>query len=83
MPLSLFSQDVGCGVGGPMLEIVKFSGSHAVGLNSCDYQLKRANYHTEKAKMQDLCSYVKVSYINDKYVECWSSFPWPAACSRP
>ena len=46
-----------------MLEIAKFSGAQVVGLNPCEYQLKRVKHHIEQDKMQDYCSFVKVSYI--------------------
>lgn len=45
-----------------MLEIAKFSGAQVVGLNPCEYQLKRVKHHIEQDKMQDYCSFVKVSY---------------------
>ena len=34
--------DLGCGVGGPLLEIARFSGSKIVGVNSNAYQIERA-----------------------------------------
>ncbi len=57
-------QDVGCGVGGPQREIAKFSGAHVVGLNCCDYQLKRAADHTKNTGMENICSYVKVNSLH-------------------
>ena len=56
----LLFQDIGCGVGGPARTIAKFSGASVTGLNICDYQLKRARAHTEKADLQDLVTFVKV-----------------------
>ena len=43
-----------------MLEIAKFSGAKVVGLNPCEYQLKRVRFHIEQDNMQDQCSGVKV-----------------------
>lgn len=54
--------DAGCGVGGPMLHIAKISGAQVVGLNPCEYQLKRVRYHIEQEKMQEQCSGVKGDY---------------------
>ena len=34
--------DLGCGIGGPMLEIARFSGAKIVGINSSGYQIRRA-----------------------------------------
>lgn len=44
-----------------MLQIAKFSGAQVVGLNLCEYQLKRVKYHIEKDNMQNQCGGVKVS----------------------
>lgn len=54
--------DAGCGVGGPMIEIAKFTGAQVVGLNPCEYQLKRVKYHIEQNNMQEYCSGVKGDY---------------------
>ncbi|KAJ3301911.1 Delta(24)-sterol C-methyltransferase [Kappamyces sp. JEL0829] len=54
--------DVGCGVGGPLREIAKFSGAHIVGLNNNEYQVKRCKYLAEKTGMSSLCSAVKGNF---------------------
>ena len=43
--------DVGCGVGGPMRAIARFSGATVVGVNNNDYQIKRGNKHNEEAHL--------------------------------
>lgn len=43
--------DVGCGVGGPAREMIKFTGCNVVGFNNNDYQLQRAARYAEKAGM--------------------------------
>jgi sterol 24-C-methyltransferase len=48
--------DVGCGIGGPMRSIARFSGSEVVGINNNDYQLRRAEIHTRAAGLERLCS---------------------------
>jgi len=48
--------DVGCGVGGPMREIARFSGANIVGLNLNEYQLQRAAHHNKRYGMEGLCS---------------------------
>ena len=55
------TQDIGCGVGGPAREMARFSGASVVGLNICDYQLKRAQAHLEKSGLKHLVSFQKVS----------------------
>lgn len=52
--------DVGCGVGGPLREIAKFSGAQIVGLNNNEYQVKRCGYLANKYGLDDLCTAVKV-----------------------
>ena len=52
-----------------MIEIAKFTGAQVVGLNPCEYQLKRVKYHIEKNNMQDYCSGVKVSISFKAFTE--------------
>ena len=59
-----WSQDIGCGVGGPARTIAKETGANVVGLNICEYQLKRARMHTEKAGLQSQVSFTKVNVYN-------------------
>ncbi|KAJ8327430.1 hypothetical protein BDV3_000513 [Batrachochytrium dendrobatidis] len=54
--------DVGCGVGGPLREIVKFSGAHVTGLNNNAYQVKRCHYLAEKHGISNLCDAVKGNF---------------------
>jgi sterol 24-C-methyltransferase len=53
--------DVGCGVGGPMREIARFSGCNVVGLNNNEYQIRRCDFHTQSARMEKQCKALKVS----------------------
>lgn len=32
--------DIGCGIGGPMRAIARFSGAEITGINNCDYQVR-------------------------------------------
>lgn len=57
-----FDQDVGCGIGGPARHIAAFSGCKVVGLNCNDYQIQRAELLTQKAGLQNQCSFVKVLF---------------------
>jgi sterol 24-C-methyltransferase len=41
--------DVGCGVGGPMIEIERYSGAAAIGLNINEHQISRAMRNLRKA----------------------------------
>jgi sterol 24-C-methyltransferase len=55
--------DVGCGVGGPMRAIARFSGATVVGVNNNDYQIKRGNKHNEEAHLAHLCSFMKADFM--------------------
>ena len=56
--------DLGCGVGGSMLEIARFSGAKIVGVNSNSYQLERARKLTEQAGMTHLAEYMHCDFLN-------------------
>ena len=51
--------DLGCGVGGPLRAIARFSGAEVVGLNINTYQIARARRHTEVEGPKGLCSFVE------------------------
>ena len=54
-------QDIGCGIGGPARHIASLSEAKVIGLNINEYQLARARTLSEKAKLDHLCSFVKVN----------------------
>eukprot|EP00188_Purpureofilum_apyrenoidigerum_P001010 Plantae.Rhodophyta-Purpureofilum_apyrenoidigerum.ctg15163.p2 GENE.Plantae.Rhodophyta-Purpureofilum_apyrenoidigerum.ctg15163~~Plantae.Rhodophyta-Purpureofilum_apyrenoidigerum.ctg15163.p2 ORF type:complete len:355 (+),score=61.39 Plantae.Rhodophyta-Purpureofilum_apyrenoidigerum.ctg15163:143-1207(+) len=47
--------DMGCGVGGPMRNIARFSGTKVTGVNISEYQVFRANKLSEEAGLGDQC----------------------------
>ncbi|MBW2261087.1 MAG: methyltransferase domain-containing protein [Deltaproteobacteria bacterium] len=49
--------DAGCGVGGPMIGIARFSGASITGLNINGYQIERGRRHVEEARLGTLCSF--------------------------
>lgn len=55
--------DVGCGVGGPMRTIARFSESHIVGLNNNEYQIERGRRLNEQAGLSHLCSFIKADFM--------------------
>jgi len=55
--------DVGCGVGGPAREIVKFTNCNVVGLNNNDYQIERATRYAAKEGLADKLSFVKGDFM--------------------
>jgi sterol 24-C-methyltransferase len=56
--------DVGCGVGGPMRSIARFSGARVEGVNNNDYQLEKIRSHNARARLSDLCSAFKGDFMS-------------------
>ena len=59
--------DVGCGVGGPAREIVKFTDANVVGLNNNDYQIERATQYAARDGLSDKLSFVKGDFMQMKF----------------
>jgi len=55
--------DVGCGVGGPAREIVKFTGANVMGLNNNDYQIERATRYAAKEKLSHKLKFTKGDFM--------------------
>jgi len=55
--------DVGCGVGGPAREMVKFAGVDVVGLNNNDYQIERATRYAAREGLSNKLSFVKGDFM--------------------
>ena len=56
--------DIGCGVGGPLMEIARFSGARIVGVNSNAYQLERARKLTVEAQLTDLADFIHCDFLS-------------------
>lgn len=56
--------DVGCGVGGPMRAIARFSGANVVGVNNNAYQIKRGTKQNADARLSHLCDFLKADFMN-------------------
>lgn len=50
--------DVGCGVGGPMREIARYSGATITGITLNAYQVERGRRHNRKAGLEGQCSFI-------------------------
>ena len=55
--------DVGCGIGGPLREIARFSGATVVGVNNNGYQLERARELTCGAGLGHLAEFRKSDFM--------------------
>lgn len=51
--------DLGCGIGGPLREIARFSGATVVGVNINGYQLERARKLTDEAGLGHLAEFLE------------------------
>jgi sterol 24-C-methyltransferase len=56
--------DVGCGVGGPMRAIARFSGASVDGVNNNDYQLTKLTRYNEAAGLANLCRGFKGDFMS-------------------
>ncbi|KAE9464302.1 hypothetical protein C3L33_03790, partial [Rhododendron williamsianum] len=74
--------DVGCGIGGPLREIARFSGTHVTGVNINEYQITRGTELNRIAGMDSSCNYVKVVdcykeiYRVLKPGHCFAAYDW-------
>ncbi|KUJ07709.1 S-adenosyl-L-methionine-dependent methyltransferase [Mollisia scopiformis] len=55
--------DVGCGVGGPAREMVRFTGCHVTGLNISEYQLKHAEKYSRRAGLSHKLEFVQGDFM--------------------
>jgi sterol 24-C-methyltransferase len=56
--------DIGCGVGGPLRNIVRFTGAHVTGINNNEYQIGRGRSYDSKMGLSHLTNYVKTDFCN-------------------
>ncbi|XWS35539.1 hypothetical protein CRYUN_Cryun20dG0005600 [Craigia yunnanensis] len=55
--------DVGCGIGGPLREIARFSSTSVMGLNNNEYQIARGKELNCIAGMDKSCDFVKADFM--------------------
>jgi sterol 24-C-methyltransferase len=56
--------DLGCGVGGPMRCIARFTGSKIIGINNNAYQITRGTKQVAEAGLSDLCSFKQCDFMH-------------------
>lgn len=56
--------DLGCGIGGPLMEIARFSGARIVGINANAHQIERARTLTAAADLSDLAEYRQCDFLD-------------------
>ncbi|KAK1381313.1 hypothetical protein POM88_028057 [Heracleum sosnowskyi] len=55
--------DVGCGIGGPLREIARFSATSVTGLNNNEYQITRGKKLNRVAEVDQTCDFVKGNFM--------------------
>ncbi|KAJ6803821.1 cycloartenol-C-24-methyltransferase 1 isoform X1 [Iris pallida] len=55
--------DVGCGIGGPLREIARFSSTSITGLNNNEYQISRGEELNRIAGLSQTCNFVKADFM--------------------
>ena len=55
--------DLGCGVGGPLIEIARFSGARIVGVNNNALQLERAARRSDAAGLGHLADWIECDFM--------------------
>ncbi|KAL0728167.1 hypothetical protein Bca4012_024260 [Brassica carinata] len=61
--------DVGCGIGGPLREIARFSNSSVTGLNNNEYQIIRGKELNRLAGVDKTCNFVKADFMKMPFPE--------------
>jgi sterol 24-C-methyltransferase len=56
--------DIGCGVGGPMREIARFTGAQIAGINNNAYQVNKARNYNREARLDDLCQLIEADFMH-------------------
>ena len=77
--------DVGCGVGGPMIEIARASGASITGVNNNQHQIDKGERYVGKVGLADRCRFVKADYMslpmNDATFD--AAYALEATCHAP
>ncbi|KAL6129737.1 hypothetical protein ACLB2K_073086 [Fragaria x ananassa] len=61
--------DVGCGIGGPLREIARFSSTSITGLNNNEYQISRGKELNRIAGVDKTCDFVKADFMKIPFPE--------------
>ncbi|XVE76753.1 hypothetical protein DITRI_Ditri13aG0006300 [Diplodiscus trichospermus] len=73
--------DVGCGIGGPLREIARFSFTSITGLNDNEYQITRGKELNRIAGVDTTCNFVKYGCYKEIYRvlkpgQCFAAYEW-------
>nr|GLL34531.1 cycloartenol-C-24-methyltransferase 1-like [Ipomoea trifida] len=77
--------DVGCGIGGPLREIARFSRTKVTGLNNNEYQITRGKVLNRAAGLEQTCDFVKADFMKMPFPDNSfdAAFAIQATCHAP
>ena len=77
--------DIGCGVGGPLINIAKATGASITGLNFNAYQIARCRAAARRAGLQGTCDFLLVNYMDVPLADdCFdAAYSFEAICHAP
>jgi sterol 24-C-methyltransferase len=77
--------DIGCGVGGPAINIAKTTGASVTGLNFNAYQVARGRRAARRAGVQGNCSFLLANYLDVPLADgCFdAAYSFEAICHTP
>ena len=77
--------DLGCGVGGPLIEIARFSGARIVGVNNNALQIERAARRSEAAGLGHLADWLKCDFMQVEALDASfdAAYSIEASCCAP
>ncbi|KAK4725376.1 hypothetical protein R3W88_028155 [Solanum pinnatisectum] len=61
--------DLGCGIGGPLREIARFSGAYVTGINNNEYQVARGKELNRIGGIDNTCNYVKADFMSMPFAD--------------
>lgn len=61
--------DIGCGVGGPLVDIARTTGAEVVGINVNLQQIRRGNELVRRAGLSESCSFLYADFMDVPYRE--------------
>lgn len=77
--------DLGCGVGGPLINIAKITGASITGLNLNAHQIARAERAVRRAGLQEACGFLLANFMNvpldDGHFD--AAYSYEAICHAP
>lgn len=77
--------DIGCGVGGPLVNIAKATGANITGLNFNAYQVARCRRAARRARLQGNCRFLLTNYLDVPLADgCFdAAYSFEAICHAP